>query len=258
MHFANVATCFSRTQYIAAFESKFSPAGGGVVRRGAKARVSYSGHSGGKSRTGSGAEFPGVLLPAERTAVVGVESYRVALERGAPGARRGGVRGLRDGTSGWVRGTSHPGITSLVSPTWSIVMCSKSTGGVHCWRHARAHDLLWWPTPSMFVLTAVEASSALDGRRPFWRFRANCPGPELSMVDLRGGTRIVYRLLLSLSLVTFVLRYRWARHLIVPCFTHVRASWKSPGYSAREIWQFSGRRSDVIMTRYFLVTVRIM
>lgn len=71
------------------------------------------------------------------------------IEWRSKGGREGGACSLRGGTTGWVRGTSHPDIMSLVSPTWFIVMCSKSTGGVHCWRYARAHDLLWWPKLSM-------------------------------------------------------------------------------------------------------------
>lgn len=41
MHFADVAMCFSRTQYIAAFESKFSyaGAGGGCSARRARAKA---------------------------------------------------------------------------------------------------------------------------------------------------------------------------------------------------------------------------
>jgi len=65
------------------------------------------------------------------------------------GGRKGGANSLRGRTTGGVRGTSHLDIMSPISPTWSIVMCSKSTGGVHCWWYARAHDLLWWPTSSM-------------------------------------------------------------------------------------------------------------
>ncbi|KAG7207985.1 hypothetical protein KM043_009565 [Ampulex compressa] len=55
--------------------------------------------------------------------------------RGAPG---GGACELRGGTTGSVRSTFHRDTMSPVSPTWSIVMRSKSTGGVHCRRHARA------------------------------------------------------------------------------------------------------------------------
>lgn len=137
---------FSLTQYIIAFEPKFSIGGEFSAKRsGAKVAP----HGWGECYV------PGVVRSSWRSFTGW--AYRSSARRWgqnriewrSKGGREGGACSLRVGTIGWMRGTSHLDIMRLVSPTWSIVMCSKSTDGVHCWRHARAHDLLWWPTSSM-------------------------------------------------------------------------------------------------------------
>lgn len=66
--------------------------------------------------------------------MVGTEAYRVAFERGN---REGGACSLRDGTIGWVRGTSHLDIMSLVSPQRGPLLCAPKVpaeyivGGTH-------------------------------------------------------------------------------------------------------------------------------
>lgn len=174
---------------------------------------------GGRLRTGSGAEFRAFFyrLSVPHFADGGGRTVSSGVRKGG---REGGACSLRGGTTDWVRGTSHPDITSLVSPTWSIVMCSKSTGGVHCWRHARAHDLLWWPTSSMSSSSPSKLRT-LNGSRSFWRFRANCPD-QLSMVDLRGGIHCSLSFLPLLhpprSIAFFLQRYQRACYLIESCF----------------------------------------
>lgn len=139
--------CFLTYPVYRSIRVKFSIGGGFSCRLGASEQK-HAWISGGWLCIGSGAEFRTFFyrLSVPQFADGGGRTVSSSVRKGG---REGGACSLRDGTTGWVRGTSHLDIMSLVSPTWSIVMCSKSTGGVHCWRHARAHDLLWWPTSSM-------------------------------------------------------------------------------------------------------------
>lgn len=268
MYLTNVATCFSRTQYIAAFESKFSYAGGGSFGEEQKLASVTPGIVGGESRTGNGAEFRAFF-------------YRPSVPRLS---RDGGGRivssGVRKGDEGWGEvGCAVCATERAAECAVRPILVSRASfhqrGPLLCARKVPAEYIVGGTharTTSFGDLRRRCLSSPPSGLRTrstaaglFEDSAQIAPGPELSMVDLRGGTRIVCRLLLSLSLIAFrfiafVLRYRWTRHLIVPCFTHVRSSWKSPGYFFCEgKFDSSGRTSDdIIMTRYFLVTVRIM
>lgn len=169
-NFWNVYTCrlrggcehlpvfFSCTRYIAVnrcIRPKFSDSGGsGCLARQGKTKRSERGCSRASGRGNvayrSGMEVPGVLQPVESVlqfADGGDRSVSSSVRKGEPGgwsmqsARRNDRLSAR-----YVPSRYHE---PRFTPTWSIVMCSKSTSGVHCWRHARAHDLLWWPTSSM-------------------------------------------------------------------------------------------------------------
>lgn len=130
---------------------------------------------------------PGVLLPAERTAA-----------RRWWGSNRIEWRS-KGGPGGWSVQSARRNDRLSARYVPSRYHEPRFTNVVHCYvlEKYRRSTLLAARTRARpplvtyvvdVVLTAAEASYIrLNGRRPFWRFRVNCPG-QLSMVDLRGGT----------------------------------------------------------------------